>query len=230
VTRGFRALAAKNLTGAEAAFKEALALEPKEIGAMLGLAEVSLQRKLPLEAEGHLKRALAARPDSAEVLTAYGRYHLSLGRYAEAEVAYKKAIALDRRVVQAHLDLGDLYLTIQRKPKAAVDAYRGATAAQPHYAPARLGLGMALLASGAKADAISELQEAARLDPENPTAWHTIGRIHASEKRFDQAVDAFSRALEVKPNFLPARIDRADVYAETLKNREAADDYERILA
>jgi len=229
VTEGFQAIAKGDLKSAQAAFNEALKLEPRQTGAMLGLAEVYLQRKQPREAEAQLKQALAAQPDNAEIYAAYGRYHFSQGQHSQAEAAYKKAIALDPGVFLAHIDLGELYLNVMRKPKEAVEAYRKSVALQSFYAPARFGLGMALLASGNKAEAIAELQQAARLAPEEPAALHVIGRIHASEKRFDQAVQALTSALKIQPNFLPALSDRADVYAEMEKNREAAVDYEQVL-
>ena len=88
---------------------------------------------------------------------------------------------------------------------------------------------MARLAVGDKTGAVKELREAARLSPLDPNAPHAIGRILASQKQFDQAVLAFNDALKARSDYLPALIDRADVYAELEKNREAAADYEQIL-
>jgi len=229
VTQGFDAMLKGDLNSAEAAFNGALKQDPRQTGAMLGLAEVSLRRKRPAEAEAQLKRALAAQPEGAEVHAAYGRYYFSQGQHARAEAAYKKAIALDSGVFLAHMDLGELYLNVMRKPQEAAAAYRKAVALQSSYAPARFGLGMALLASGKKPEAITELQQAARLAPKDPAAPHVIGRIHASEKRFDEAAQSLTSALQAKSDFLPALSDRADIYAEMQKNSEAAADYEQIL-
>ena len=135
-TQGFEALAKGDLKTAEATFSEALKLDPKQVGSMLGLAEVSLQRKRPKEAEARLKEALTTQPENGEVHAAYGRYHFSQGRYTEAEASYKKAINLNKQVFLAYMDLGDLYLTVQRRPKEAVEAYGKAVALhsirQPH--------------------------------------------------------------------------------------------------
>ena len=229
VTRGFEALAIGDLKSAEAAFTAAFTLEPKQIGAMLGSAELHLRRKQPREAEARLKEALAAEPDNAEVHAAYGRYHFGQGRYTQAESAYQKAISLDKGNFLAHMDLADLYLSIKRTPKAAAEIYRKAVTLKPAYSPARFGLGMALLAAGDKPGAMAELQQATRLGPQDPTPLHVIGRIHASDKQFEQAVQSLTAALRAKSDFMPALIDRADVYAEMEKNREAAADYERVL-
>ena len=229
VTRGFEALAVGDLKSADAAFTAASSLDPKQIGAMLGFAELHLRRKQPSEAEARLKEALSVQPNNAEVFAAYGRYHFGQQRYAQAESAYQKAISLDKGNFLAYMDLADLYLSIKRRPKEAAESYRKAVTLKPAYSPGRFGLGMALLATGNKSGAIAELQQAASLGPQDPIPLHVIGRIHASDKRFDQAVQSLTAALSVKSDFMPALIDRADVYAEMEKNREAAADYERVL-
>jgi tetratricopeptide (TPR) repeat protein len=128
-----------------------------------------------------------------------------------------------------HVGLGDLYATAERNPRAAADEYRKALAIKPDYHPARLGLGLALLAGGDRAGALAELQRLAKDTPGDPTAWHLIGRIHASEKRYGEAVKALTEALRVQPDFLPALVDRADVYAAADEDRKAAADYEQVL-
>jgi tetratricopeptide (TPR) repeat protein len=88
---------------------------------------------------------------------------------------------------------------------------------------------MALLATGDSGAALKELAETARLDPNDPAADHVAGRIHASAKRFDAAIASFDKALGIRPDFLPALSDRADLHAELGHDALAAADYERLL-
>lgn len=229
VSRGVEALNKGDMKAAESAFSESLRLDPNQTGALIGLAEVDLRRKQPNKAEAELKKALTLQPDSAEIHAALGRFHFSQRQYLQAEAEYKKAISLDKGFFMAFVDLGDLYLAVQRKPKEAEESYHQAIALQPSYVPARFGLGMALNASGKKVEAIKELYEAARHAPNDPTPLHVIGRIYAQQKMFEQAAQALTDTLKVKPDFQPALYDRADVYAEMNKNLEAAKDYKQIL-
>src|SRR2546428_881082 len=67
--RGLESLSTGNLHDAEAAFKEALQLEPKAIQPLLGLADVTLKQKNTKQAEAYLQQALNRAPQSVEVQT-----------------------------------------------------------------------------------------------------------------------------------------------------------------
>jgi len=226
---GFEALLAGDVPRAESAFEQALKTEPKLSAALLGLADVRIRQQRPAEAETLLKRALANEPRNATLHAALGRYYRVKGDLARAKASYGEAIRLDPAALLPHLGLADLYATGERNPRAAAEEYRKALAIQPDYHPARLGLGLALLAGGDRAGALAELQRLAKDTPGDPTAWHLIGRIHASEKRYGEAVKALTEALRIQPDFLPALMDRADVYAAAGEDRKAAADYEQVL-
>ena len=226
---GFEALLAGDVPRAEAAFQQALKADPKLSAALLGLADVRIRQQRPAEAETLLKRALANEPRNATLHAALGRHYLVQGDLARAKASYGEAIRLDPAALLPHVGLADLYASAERNPRAAAEEYRKALAIKPDYHPARLGLGLALLAGGDRAGALAELQRLAKDTPTDPTAWHLIGRIHASEKRYGEAVKALTEALRIKPDFLPALVDRADVYAAAGEDRKAAADYEQVL-
>ncbi len=226
---GFEALLAGDVPRAESAFDQALKSDPKLSFALLGLADVRIRQQRPAEAQTLLKRALANEPRNATLHAALGRYYRVQGDLARAKASYGEAIRLDPGALLPHLGLADLYATGERDPRAAAEEYRKALAIQPDYHPARLGLGLALLAGGDRAGALVELQRLAKDTPTDPTAWHLIGRIHASEKRYGEAVKALTEALRIQPDFLPALLDRADVHAAAGEDRKAAADYEQAL-
>src|SRR5215510_14951554 len=124
--RGLESLNKGDLRDAEAAFKEAVQLEPKAIQPLLGLADVALKQKNTKQVEAYLQQALNLAPQSVEVQLAWGRYLSQQQRFTDAEAAFKKAIALDPQAVTPHVDLGDLYLGGLRKPQEAIEAYRAA--------------------------------------------------------------------------------------------------------
>jgi len=225
---GYTALIAGDLARAESSFDQSLEADPKLTVALLGLADVRLRQKRPAEAETLLKKALALEPRNWALHAALGRYYYMQGDTAKAKTAYDAAIRLDPKAVLPHVDLGGLYATAERNPRAAAEEYRKALSIRPDYAPARLGLGLALLAAGDSAAALAELQRAAADSPNDPTAPQVIGRVQASQKHYDEAAKALTEALRRKPDFLPALADRADVYAAAGEDRKAAADYEQL--
>lgn len=227
--RGFEALLGGDLKRAEDAFRQALQADPKLPAALVGLADVRLRQRRPADAKGLLDQALANEPRNAALHAALGRYYFSQGDLARAKVSYTEAIRLDPKAPLPHVDLADLYATAERNPRAAAAEYRKALAIRPDFHSARIGLGLALLAAGDADGALVELQRVAQDSPKDPTAWHLIGRIHASQKRYGDAAAALSQALRIQPDFLPALLDRADVYAQSGEERKAAADYEQVL-
>jgi len=74
---------------------------------------------------------------------------------------------------------------------AAIEHYSRATALYPGFAEAHAGLGRSLLDSGKTADAVTPLETAARLAPENPavhfalaTAYQRLGRKQDAAREF----------------------------------------------
>lgn len=225
----FESLIAGNLSAAEARFQRALRLDPGLTVALLGLADVRLRQGKPQQADVLTQKALAGEPLNASVHTAIGRLHFSQGRYVQARTSYERAIRLDARAFLAHLDLADLLMTAEKNPKAAIVKYRDALDIKPDYLPARLALGLALLESGDRPAALSEILQTAKAAPNDPSPWHLIGRIHAADRRFEDAAQALGKALQIEPGFAPALLDRADVYAEMGEDRKAVLDYEQAV-
>ena len=67
----------------------------------------------------------------------------------------------------------------------------------PDSAPARLALGISLLQTGQAAAAVTELEEAARLEPRMRQAYYQLGRAYQALGRPAEAEAAFARAQEL---------------------------------
>ena len=214
---------------AEEAFNEVLAADPESAEAYLGLAEIRL-RKADLEGAGtYARKAIDAKPDSAGIWVSYGNVQVLQGRLPEAEAAYQKAIRLHDFYLPAYMAYGDLLQRKLKKPQQAIEMYQKAVAIDGNRASSRFALATAYATVGDMPNAELALREAARLAPADPLPRHTLGRLLAAQQKFDAAVEQFSAALEVKPDFQPALLDRADVLAEIQRNEEAVRDYRAIL-
>lgn len=226
---GIAGLAKGDLESAEKGFKESLKLDPKNVPSLVGMAEVSLKKNRPQDVREFLQKALDLAPKSAEVQTAWGRFMNTQKKFGEAEAAFKKAIALNPQAGSPRLDLGDLYLTTLNKPKEALEVFRGVLAIDAGNAAAHFGAGRALAVSGDVTQALVELKESARLAPDNPMPLSAIGRLHASRKEYDKALEAFADALKVQPKFVQARVDRGDVFLAQGQDDKALDEFNAAL-
>jgi len=225
---GNEALARKSLDAAQKAFLQASKLDPNDAQPLLGLAEVARLRNQRAEVEKRLKQAQVVAPQSAMVQRAWGRYQLAIGKLSEAEQALRKAAELAPRAAISHMDLGDLYLGALNRPRDAADAYRRAVDLQPDDAAAQIGLGTALAALGRSDEAITALEKSVKLAPESPRPWLALGKLYHAKQDYSKALETYDRLLKLQPDFVPALLDRGDIYLLARRDpASAVADYKR---
>jgi tetratricopeptide (TPR) repeat protein len=227
---GYAALKRDDFEAAREAFIAASKLAPNAAAPLLGLAEVARRQNQPAAVEKWLKQALAVAPESADTHRAWGRYQFARRDFATAEAAMRKAATLDPTSALAQLDLGDLYMTGVVRPADAERAYRQAIKLNPEHAGAHNGLGAALAASGKTGEAVREFETAARLAPGNPLPLQALGRLYAARGDNPRALEAHARALQAQPGFIPALLDRGDIFLVGYRDpTAAADEYRRAV-
>ena len=126
IDRAIAALDVGSLAAAEAAFRDAIKLEPKAPGGYIGLAEVAARRNQTAQVEIWLKKALEVAPESAGTLRVWGRYQYQRGQFADAEATLSKAMAAAPNDIDARLQLGEVQLFGLKNAKAAEQTFRGA--------------------------------------------------------------------------------------------------------
>lgn len=62
-------------------------------------------------------------------------------------------------------------------------------------------------------DAIAELEAAVKLDPQYPQAHLGLAALFVAQSRFEAAIEAFRRTIDLRPNSVPALNDLADLLA-----------------
>jgi tetratricopeptide (TPR) repeat protein len=137
-----------------------------------------------LEAKTHT----LVRTPPREVLDADDWYDLAcdleLTSSEEARTAYERALELDPKHVDAHVNLGRL-LHEDGAPAAAEKEYRAALTLQPNHDTAAFNLGVALEDLGRFRDAITAYEHAIELDPDNGDAHYNLAGLY--EKRGDKS-------------------------------------------
>jgi tetratricopeptide (TPR) repeat protein len=93
-----------------AALMEKLAANPKDTVTLLALADEYYAGQQFAQAGDFLDRLLAIEPENVPALLARGAVSFNLGKLDEAETTWTKVVVIDPKNVEAHYDLGFLYL------------------------------------------------------------------------------------------------------------------------
>ena len=185
---------------AEAQQKIALILKthPAEVGALL-LQGVLLdsQQHYP-EAERYYQRALAAAPNSPQVLNNLGNHHMATGNRDRARAFYLKTIAADPRHGNANLQLARLSVEDGQGRQAL--QYLGRLGASGNNDPSVLLLrARALGLTGQCSEATELARRLGDAASSDVRLQFPIGMVFASCKVYDQAEQAFTLALAADP-------------------------------
>ena len=124
-----------------------------------------------------------------------------------AIAAFEQATRHDPEYIQAWAALGGAYglkgsfLSLQEMVERAAEIERRAIALDPDYADAHMWLGTALLQMGRTDEAIAEIREAVRLDPQNGMAYQGLARaLWVGKGDFAGAIPMFEKAIELNPD------------------------------
>lgn len=90
---------------ASAAYRQALAIDPNLVPALINLANIHYARDESAEALALYERAITLEPDVFEAHFNRGNIFHDLGRYADAQACYREALALNPTYADAHFYL-----------------------------------------------------------------------------------------------------------------------------
>ena len=151
----------------------------------LGIVEQRAGR--PVAAERYFREALVQDPTHAVALIRLGTVLLEQGRETEAEAAWRRAVDAETR--WNRYQLWELGQAIEQVPMARASA-RGQLA---------LTLGALLQREAELGYAEDQYRLATALLPDNANAWNNLGVAYALRGSMKPALDAFLRALQLKP-------------------------------
>ncbi|HKR13890.1 MAG TPA: tetratricopeptide repeat protein [Pyrinomonadaceae bacterium] len=144
----------------------------------------------------------------------------------EAVAAFEQAVALDPDLAEAHFRLALGYEALAKRDEAeseykkAVDAYKKHLDASPDDAEAHYNLGQTYANLGQYSDAIREYRQATRLKTDDPDIFYDLGVAHTKLAQYDAAAAAFSKSLEIDPDYYRAQ-DALDEAREGVKRIRA---------
>ena len=210
-------------TGAERSLESALRANPKDNNAELFLANDLIKLGEFQRAADHLRQLSQRQPESQEVLYLLGKVHMKL-----SEEALSKLTALDPNSVWVHEISGEVMESMKNYDGALLE-YKKAVEVAPQQAATHYHLGNAYWSLNMWDAATEQFRAELANDPSNCMAQWKIGNI-ILEQHGDstQALAEVQKALDVCPDLMGARVDRAraliklERHAEAVKDLEAA--------
>jgi tetratricopeptide (TPR) repeat protein len=152
------------------------------------------------------------------------------GQTDDAVAAYQRALALDRDLMEAHYNLGCLWLE-QNKPDSAVSEFTAYTLRRSKAPEGWLKLGLAQMQSHDVAAAEKSFSTVLYLNPNNAEALNGFGLARMERDRPREAAQFFAAAAKEKPDYGPALLNLATVAQQYLHdNALALQKYRAYLA
>ena len=176
------------------------------------------------------KTATSLLPTNAQAWNYLGVACQRAGQPADAASAYQRALTLDRDLVEAHYNLGSLWLE-QDKPAAARTEFTAYTLRRSNEPDGWLKLGLAQLHSNDLLSSEKSFSTALHLSTNNAEALNGLGLARAKRGRAADAVQFFTAAIRYHPEFAPAYLNLATIAQEDLHdNKLALENYQAYLA
>jgi tetratricopeptide (TPR) repeat protein len=204
------------LDEAVAEFEKALALNPHDADALLGLAGIAALRGNRPRAEHLAQVALASNPDFPPALAQLAELRRDAGDLDEAIRLYREALALDDTSPNLHLGLGDC-LSRAGKYAEAEKAFRRVISLQPDSFEAWYNLGVSTSQQGRFDESVAAYQKALALDPKHPlyaAALNNLGTVQLDRGKKDLAIARWQEAVKASPTQLEARYNLASQYLD----------------
>ena len=169
-----------------------------------------------------LQEALKQFPNSARLWLALGIAQLTYGQNVEAENSFKRALAVDAKLVPALAYLGVTY-TERGAYDKAIDFYEQSIALNTQLA-ALYYLAADTMLKTSNADttrAEKYLKRATELDPNLAAAYLAWGRHYVRTNRHNEAAPLLERAVSLQPDLLEAHYQLSRVYVKLKRSDDA---------
>ncbi len=199
------------LDRAARSFQEALAVDPRNIHALIGLQKLHEDQGQWREAYDAQTRLSRLRKTDDSVVLGHlqaemGKEALRAGNREAAAAAFRIALSLDRRVFPAHLGLADLAAeTDPRRASAILEDAIQAAPDRAYLAFDRLSRWYA--AAGERSRFVALCERIIEQDPRDWRARVTLARHLRDEGRTEEAHGLLLRALETNPQVMLVHLE-----------------------
>ena len=154
-------------------------------------------------AVGHLRNALEATPDCAECQRNLGIVYGRMEAYAEAEAAFRAALALDPDNAESYGGLAEIYNAQRRfddAAEASAAAARLSGGGGSDDPTAVFDQGLIFWNAGRLDEARQQFERTLQLDPEHGEAHYWLGMANLNGGQMAEAAAEFQIYLDREPN------------------------------
>ena len=178
---------------AEDAFRKAIAADPNNADAYLGLGNLFARQNLLKQAEEAWQKAVVANPNLGQAYCNLGVIFESQSRLIEAENAYSKVLATDPNFPQAFTNLG-LLLANRNRQEEAENCYQKAIKVDPNYLLAYFNLGVLLVNQNRLEEAENAYRRAIAIDPNDAPSYLNLSILLSNQDRSKEAFSMLQKA------------------------------------
>ena len=174
---------------------KAVTANPTEKTPRLLLVDFLLRNKDTKQALTAAQSAVAALPDSPEVIDALGRAQQAAGDMNQALVAFNKVAAMQPLLPTPQMRLADAYMVAKNKD-AAAQSLRKALAIKPDLLDAQRGLILIAMDNKNYEEGVRVARSMQKQNPKDAIGYQYEGDIAVAQKKWDVAVDAYRNGMK----------------------------------
>lgn len=173
----------------------AVAANPIDVAPRLMLIDFHLRNKDVKQASSAVQSAVAALPDSPEILDALGRTQQASGDFNQAITSFNKLASLQPLSPLPHMRLASVYMA-ERNTDAAGSSVRKALEIKPDLLEAQRALIVLNLDAKKFPDALATARLVQKQRPKEAAGYVMEGDISASQNNWDGAAAAYRVGLK----------------------------------
>jgi len=150
------------------------------------------------------------------------------GRLEESVSAHEKALEIDPQMVQAHINLIELYGRLSQFQKAE-EHYRAATHLEPGSVESYYNYGVLLVSVQKYEQAESAFRKTIEIDPFHAAAHNNLGYLLERQGKLLEAAAEYRTAIENKPSDRQAHFNLGRVLVNQHEYREGIQELEKTI-
>lgn len=203
--------------------------DPRDVGALNRIGNLLCASGQLSAAQAAYERALALRPDVAQIHFNLGSLLQRRGQLEAARDRFRQAVALQPDYAEAHNNLGNALQDLG-EIDAALVAYGRAISLRPNFPEPHNNTGLALRKLDRHADSATAIRRALKINPAYAPAIVNLGLALRSLERPEEALQAFDRALQLTPDAANVWCFKGGALLEACRPEQAREALERCLA
>lgn len=180
-----------------------------------------------LQAAGMYRAMLAEYPQSFDLQHYMGMAQLQMREPQAAIPYFKTALKLNPQSAAAYCNLGAAYQVLEQHDEA-LDAFDRALKIKPDFAEGHMRRAALLHGAGRLSEAVDAYRDLLAIR-EDAGMLNNLGAALRDLRRYEEALEAFGRALSLKPDYAAAMINRGNTLRDLGRPQEAIADYDAVL-